>query len=155
MIDSETGEIVIPFLRSAFNYDVNRVSDASALHCLDPSLASQSEAKDADINEIVRRFGITGELPQNFNPPQYGDFTEIGDYRSALEAVRNAAESFMEMPADLRAKFHNDPAELIDFLANEANRNEAVSLGLVNGVPVDLATAPTVETPVTVDATTS
>lgn len=143
------------FIRSAFNYDTDEASDASALHCLDKSLASQSEKADADINEIVRRFGITGELPSGFVPPQYGDFTEISDYRSALQAVRDAAESFMEMPAELRARFQNDPGQLIDFLADQANRSEAVSLGLLNDLPADLATAPTVETPVQVDPTTS
>lgn len=143
------------FIRSAFNYDTDEASNASALHCLDKSLASQSEKADADINEIVRRFGITGQLPDNFNPPQYGDFTEISDYRSALQAVRDAAESFMEMPAELRARFQNDPGHLIDFLADQANRSEAVSLGLLKDVPLDLATAPTPETPVQVDPTTS
>lgn len=167
MIDSETGEIVglvnqvqPPFLRTAFNYDTNAASDASALHCLDKSLASQSERDETDINEIVRRFGITGKLPDNFQPPQYGDFTDIGDYRTALQAVRNAAESFMEMPAELRARFQNDPATLIDFLSDQANRAEAEKLGLVNPlpqppVPLDLATAPTVETPVPREPTTS
>lgn len=146
-----------PFIRTAFNYDTDFASDASALHCLDPSLTRQSEALDCDINEIVRRFGLTGQLPDNFVPPQYGDFTDIGDYRAALQAVRDAGESFMEMPAELRARFQNDPANLIDFLADEANRSEAEKLGLVNpsSVPVDLATAPIIEKPVVPDATTS
>jgi len=159
MIDKETGEIVVPFIRTPYNYDVDQASSASALHCLDKSLAVQSERDEVDINEIVRRFGITGKLPDNFEPPQYGDFTGISDYRAALQAVRDAAESFMEMPADLRARFNNDPAELIDFLADNANRAEAEKLGLVNAspapVPLDLATAPTVETPVIVEPTTS
>lgn len=146
------------FLRTEFNYDTDEASNASALHCLDKSLASQSEKADADINEILRRFNITGELPSNFRPPQYGDFTEISDYRSAMQAVRDAAEAFMEMPADLRARFQNDPAQLIDFLADEANRAEAQSLGLLNvppDLPADLANAPTVETPTPVGPTTS
>lgn len=144
------------FIRSAFNYDTDAASTETALHCLDPSLASQSEALDCDINEIVRRFGITGVLPQNFRPPQYGDFTGISDYRTALQAVRDAGESFMEMPAELRARFNNDPGVLIEFLADEANREEAVRLGLVNSaVPLDLATAPMAEKPVDLGPTTS
>lgn len=146
------------FIRTAFNYDTDQASAESALHCLDKSLASQSEKADADINEIVRRFGITGELPTNFRPPQYGDFTELSDYRSALQAVRDAAETFMEMPAELRARFQNDPAQLIDFLADDANRAEAQALGLVNAppdLPADLATAPTLERPLENAPTTS
>lgn len=142
MIDQETGEFVPLFIRSAFNYDVDRVSRETALHCVDPSLTDQSQAKQADINEIVRQFGVTGVLPNQPLPEHFGDFTGVGDYRSSLEAVRRAAEEFMELPAELRSRFDNDPAKLIDFLSVEANRHEAFTLGLV-----DADVAPTPEAP--------
>lgn len=143
------------FLRTPYNYDLDAASSESALHCLEPTLAQQNTKDECDINEIVRRFGITGTLPDNFNPPQYGDFTGINTYQDALLAVRDAGESFMEMPAELRARFNNDPAQLIDFLASDANRVEATQLGLINGVPIDLSTAPNLETPPTPSPTTS
>lgn len=136
MITSD-GEIVVPFLRTAYNYDMNAVSDETGLKC-DPSedKTQQQFAEEADINTIVRRFGLTGELPENIRVPQYGDFTGIGDYKEALNAVRAADEAFMQMPADLRYKFSNDPQRLLEFLADGKNRQEAQALGLLKEVEV-------------------
>ena len=62
-----------PFIRSAYNYDMFAASDESALTCLDPTMAQQSQAEDCDINVIVKRFGLTGLLPVGVIAPTYGD----------------------------------------------------------------------------------
>lgn len=110
----------------------------------DAGWTQQEFAADADINEIVRRFGLTGQLPDNVRVPQYGDFTGITDFESAMRAVRKAEEDFMELPAELRLRFNNDPQRLMEFLDNDANRDEAVKLGLVSApanVPRDAVKA--------------
>jgi len=86
------------FVRSPYNYDVAAASRESGLECLDESLAVQSEAEDADINTIVKRFGLTGQLPENVRVPLASDFTEAMDFKSAMNAIRAAQESFAEMP---------------------------------------------------------
>lgn len=121
-----------PFVRSAYNYDVDEVSSETGLACEDLSLTVQSEADDADINTIVRRFGLTGAMPQNVRVPMTGDFSEAGDYHSALNALIAADEAFAQMPADVRARFKYDPAELIRFVENPDNYEEATRLGIVN-----------------------
>ena len=120
-----------PFVRNPYNYDVDDASNEAGFASADPSRAKQSFREECDINTIVRRFRISGELPSNVRMPTYGDFTGVGDFRTAMEAIRMAHESFDEMPAEIRAKFHNDPAEFVDFCSNEANRDEAVKMGLV------------------------
>ena len=65
------------FLRSPYNYDMDEASDLSGLRCEDESLAIQSARDETDINTIVRRFGLTGELPGDFDMPQSGDFTNV------------------------------------------------------------------------------
>jgi phage internal scaffolding protein len=120
-----------PFLRTPYNYDTDKVSDETGLACQDPSLAQQNFKEECDINTIVRNFGLTGELPGQTISPQYGDFTGVLDYHSAVNAVLAAQDEFMELPAQLRSRFNNDPAQLIDFLGNEENREEAIKLGLV------------------------
>ena len=130
-----------PFLPTPYNYDVDLASDDSALICEDPSLTQQHQKQDADINHIVARFGITGELPFADRQPRYGDFTAVTDYHSAMNAVRSANEDFMSLPAELRARFHNDPAELVDFLASSYNKDEAIKLGLVNAPIADPVSA--------------
>lgn len=119
------------FVRAAFNYDTDKASDESGLACRDPSRTHQNFKDECDINTIVRRFGLTGELPPTFRAPQYGDFEGVFDYQSALNQVMAANEAFMSMPSGIRARFHNNPQNLIEFLSREENRDEALRMGLL------------------------
>jgi phage internal scaffolding protein len=127
-----------PFLRTPYNYDTDAASNESGLHCEDASLAQQHYKDECDINNILKQFNITGQLPEGALSPQYGDFTGIGDYHSALNRVIAAEDEFMALPADLRARFENDPAQLIEFLDKSENIDEAIKLGLVNNKPVEM-----------------
>jgi phage internal scaffolding protein len=122
----------LPFLRTPYNYDTDAASNESGLHCEDASLAQQHFKDECDINNILRQFNLTGVLPESPLSPRYGDFTGIGDYHSALNQVIAAEDEFMSLPANIRARFENDPAQLIEFLDKPENKNEAIELGLVN-----------------------
>jgi len=119
------------FLRTPYNYDTDAASNESGLACEEPSLAQQHFKEECDINTILQKFNITGLLPQAPLSPRYGDFTGIGDYHSALNRVIAAQDEFEALPAQIRARFDNDPAQLIEFLQDETNRPEAEELGLV------------------------
>jgi phage internal scaffolding protein len=121
-----------PFLRTPYNYDRDAASNESGLACEEPSLTQQHFKDETDINNILRQFNITGILPESALSPRYGDFTGIVDYHSALNAVIAAEDGFMALPADLRARFENDPENLINFLNDESNKDEAIKLGLVD-----------------------
>lgn len=120
-----------PFFRGAYNYDLAAASAESAIESGGASLTVQSMAEDADINVIVKRFGLTGRLPEDPRVPTYGDFTGISSYRDALEVVMAADSAFMEFPADVRARFGNDPQLLMDFVGDDTNVDEARKLGLL------------------------
>lgn len=122
---------MIPFIRSPFNYDMSAASAESALVCLDASMAQQSSKEECDINTIVRRFGLTGTLPEGLRAPQYGDFTSVYDFQTALNAVRSASETFMAMPAEVRSRFGNDAQVFLQFVGDAENRDEARRLGLL------------------------
>lgn len=124
------------FVRSAYNYDIKAASDEAALQPEDvgESLTVQSQTEDADINVMMYRFGITGKFPQNPRIPSYGDYTDVGDYRTALERLKAADEAFMEYPAQFRARFDNDPQRFLEFVSDERNREEARALGLLKEV---------------------
>lgn len=124
------------FLRSAYNYDVDQASNDSALTCPEDSLAIQSAEEEANINTIVRRFGVTGQLPDQVNMPLSGDFLGITDFHTAMNTIRKAQEEFLNVPADLRARFNNDPQQFINFLEDASNRDEATRLGLLKPAPV-------------------
>lgn len=119
-------------MRGAFGYDVDAASDEAGLRCEDETLALHSMAEECDINTIVRRFGLTGELPQGLRMPEYGDFTAVVDYHTAMNAIREAEAVFNQMPAEVRLRFDNNPGHFVDFCADDENYDEAVKLGLVS-----------------------
>lgn len=121
----------IPFLRTPYNYDRDIASNESGLECLDPTMAQQQFREECDINTIMERFGRTGELVAPVRMPQYGDFDGVNDYHSAMNAIVEAQSAFDQLPAKMRARFGNDPAEFVEFCMNEENREEAIRMGLV------------------------
>jgi phage internal scaffolding protein len=130
------------FLRTPYNYDRDAATNESGLACEEPSLAQQHFKDECDINNILRQFNITGLLPEQPLSPRYGDFTGIGDYHTALNRVIAAQDEFDSLPAQIRARFDNDPANLIEFLNDDANRPEAEELGLVNKGAAEVVEAP-------------
>lgn len=117
------------FIRSPYNYDRKAVSIQTGLECRDKSLAVQSQKEEADINEIVRRFGIDGKMPLTMRIPKYGDFSQVEDYQTCLEAIQAAKDEFMKLPARLRAEFGHNPQELLEFM-DGATEEEIKKMGL-------------------------
>lgn len=120
-----------PFVRTAYNYDMNEAGDESGLECKDPTLAQQQFKDEVDINNLVEKYKLNGEMPQLEKLPEYGDFTGIFDYQTAMNAIVAADRDFMSLPAKLRIRFNNDPNEFVNFFADESNRDEAIKLGLI------------------------
>lgn len=131
----DDGVFVGVSVRGYNSYDADAVSRETGHVCEGASLAQQQFKEECDINVIVERFGLTGEIPGDYKPPVSGDFTNVPDFQSAMNAVRGAQESFMQLPAQIRARFHNDPGELIAFLDVEDNRAEALKLGIIQPPP--------------------
>jgi len=119
------------FFSTGFNADNDQLSFDSGLCCEDESLAIQSAKDEADINTIVRRFGLTGELPSDLAMPQSGDFTNIPDFHTAMNLIRETQEEFLRVPAEIRARFNNDPQRFMQFVEDDANRDEARKMGLL------------------------
>lgn len=119
-----------------------RVGASVATENKEPSMAVQF-APDADINVLVKRMGIVdgSVLPgyQGINDPRYyGDFSEAPtSLKEALTRSQEALDRFSELPAAVRARFYNDPVELVDWINDPANFAEAVKIGLL--VPLPLA----------------
>ena len=129
-------KVRVVFLRTPYNYDTMAASNESALECLDESLAIQSAKDESDINTIVRRFGLTGELPNDLAMPQSGDFTNVPDFHSAMNLVRAAQDEFLRVPAEIRARFGNDPQALMAFVEDDRNYDEAKRMGFLKPDPV-------------------
>ena len=99
------------------------------------SLTQQHFAADADINNIIAKYASTGVLGDPLNPgtitPMFDDFTNVLDYHTAQTYIANALQSFAALPSDLRLRFNNDPGQLIAFIQDDNNREEAVRLGII------------------------
>lgn len=117
--------------RTAYDYGdpVPGISDFG------PSLAIQSAAEECDINMIIERANRGIFPPASNRSPQYGDFSDMADYQSAMNLVVDAQARFADLPSRVRDRFYNDPAKLFEFLADPANRDEAVKLGLIEVPP--------------------
>lgn len=68
----------------------------------EPSLTDQSQAKDTDINVIVKRYGVHGTAPGINGEPLYGDFTNIPtDLRTMIETSRELENYRRKLPKQL------------------------------------------------------
>lgn len=91
-----------------------------------PSLATQDEKEESDINYIVNKFadGQKGVMTLDLGDTsqyaylQFGDATLPGDYSTALELVSGVREEFYSLPAKVRAKYGHDPINFINQLNN-------------------------------------
>lgn len=125
-----TKTIPAVLVRQPFTYDSDKVSQETGLACLDVSRTSQEGKEDADINTIVRRFGLTGEMPMLTRLPLEGDFA-VTSFQEAQNALLEAGKAFAALPADLRQRFNHDPGEFVAFCSDEANKDELKKLGLM------------------------
>lgn len=105
-----------------------------------PSRTKQAFKAECDINEIVKRFRkIAGpdclEKLDGYAGGLYGDFSEVVDYRTARDQIIAAEASFEALPAIVRKRFGNDPAEFLDFCQNSDNIGELRAMGLAKPAP--------------------
>jgi phage internal scaffolding protein len=93
----------------------------------------QSHKDECDINRVLRNYDKTGLLTHVNNASKnYGDFTQVNEYRESLDLVREANEAFSEIPAEIRKEFNNNPGEFFEFVTNPANNEKLVEMGLAN-----------------------
>jgi len=130
------------FVRAPFSYDADKVSQDTGLKCLDDSLTVQSEKDDCDINTLVKRFKLTGEMPQVDRLPANGDFTGVVDYHSAMNAIIEADDVFMSLPADTRSRFNHDAGYFVAFCSDAKNLPELREMGLAKPAEAPLEPLP-------------
>lgn len=102
----------------------------------EPSLTQQQFTADTDLNEIMRRYGVTDRAIQPAAYPNGVPVVDLSEYaglelRDLMDQIRTAQEAFANLPAEIRRRFDNNPEELWTYVANPANQEEAVSLGLL------------------------
>jgi len=98
------------------------------------SRTKQSHAQDCDINNILSQYIKTGTFNANLidkHQKMYGDFSGH-DFEEAQNLIAKAQSLFEELPAIVRNRFNNSPAQFLDFAGDEKNMTEMVEMGLAN-----------------------
>lgn len=102
------------------------------------SVTQQALENETNVNAIMQRALKTGFMPtpRNQIAPMYGDFTNGADFQQAQNSIIQAQASFEALPSNIRNRFRNSPAEFLDFMSDESNKEEAQKLGLLPPDPV-------------------
>lgn len=107
-----------------------------------PGRTLQSFKEECDINTIMKRYQQTGVIDHvNRASPKFGD-VEAVDFQDALNLVLDAEARFAALPSEVRERFGNDPARLLAFVDDPANRQEAVKLRLIDDLPSNVPPMP-------------
>lgn len=98
------------------------------------SRCKQSFREECDVNRIVARARKTGYLidPTIVANRQavFMDCSQV-DFMDMLNRVNVAQRAFDALPSDVRSKFDNDVAKLLDFISDPVNEDVSISLGLL------------------------
>jgi phage internal scaffolding protein len=101
------------------------------------SLTQQHFGTEADVRNIIKKHDRTGIINHVARGvARYGDYSEVNEYREALDIVNASTKSFMELPSDIRKQFHNDPGEFFEFATNPENLDKMVAFGLAEAPPL-------------------
>jgi len=96
------------------------------------SRTRQSFRDECNINMImdkIERHMINTSV--NRREPKFGDYSDMPDYATALNSTIAVRNAFNVLPAEVRARFANNPQELVKFMDDPNNLEEARKLGLV------------------------
>lgn len=99
----------------------------------------QSFKDDCNVNFIVSRFMKTGQI--SHLAKRQGHYSDMSyapsDLLEAYKVVKDAEEAFASLPAAVRKRFENNPSEILQFLEDPKNRDEAIELGLIPETKLD------------------
>lgn len=97
------------------------------------SLTQQHFKEECDVINIIKKHDRNGIIEHvQRGKARYGDFSEVADYREALDLVRDAQNEFMTIPSDIRKKFDNDPGKFYEFVSNPENKEELKEMGFID-----------------------
>lgn len=91
----------------------------------------QAHKDQCDINKIIKRFDRTGLITHISKfEGKFGDLSGV-DFQTMQNQVALAKNMFEELPSEIRARFNNNPADLLGFMDDPRNRQEAIDLGMI------------------------
>jgi len=97
------------------------------------SRTQQSDAEQNDLNKMAAKH--LSHRVKNGDPngaqPVFG-YVPSETYHEMLNRVTDTQNAFNRLPARVRTKFHNDPAQMLRFVEDKRNYKEARKMGLID-----------------------
>lgn len=110
--------------------DVNR--KRCSISFSEPSLTKQAHKDECDINRVMKRWLRDGVMTHVSEAAVvFRDVSADVDYHSVMNQVLDVEDAFASLPSATRKRFANDPLNLLDFIMDPSNADEASDLGLL------------------------
>lgn len=113
-VTHQTIAMAPPFWKTPNNHDTAVEAAATALYCKDPTRTKQEFAKDADINNILRKFLETGEL-QTTGAPIYQDIEDDGDLQDKIVTTWEVDKAWNALSSEVKNSL-KDPATFVKYI---------------------------------------
>ena len=112
----------------------------SGLTCLKPSMTSQEFKEECNINVLLKKYAVQAKLlglPLSEVIPQptsdnFGDFTDVDDFQTAMNRVAEVNNMFSNLPADIRDQCNNKPENFLRMLHDDKRYKEFVDRGILD-----------------------
>lgn len=90
------------------------------------------------VDMVLRKYAAMGVdannvglFQSNVARMEFGVADTVKDYQLQLNRVLAVQKYFASLPSKIRDRFANDPANMLDFMADPANKDECIKLGLL------------------------
>lgn len=95
------------------------------------SMTIQSDAHQADIQNILETFKVGGIPQLNEVEAKYLDVSEMDDYVDVMRIAADAEVQFLRLPSKVREIFDHDVAVWLDTAHDEDKRDALVAAGFL------------------------
>lgn len=98
----------------------------------EPSKTDQQWEPETNVNNILSKWAAGQPITHIAKTQgQYIDVSAYGSFQEAANVVSAANQQFSTLHPLIRERFHQNPSQLIAFLHDPKNREEAETLGLI------------------------
>lgn len=95
-------------------------------------VTEQSHKNQCDVNNIIKKYNKNGLISHvSSMKAEFGDVPLV-DYKEMQDRLVKMQGEFNKLPVEVRKRFGNSPFNLISFMEDGNNREEAVKLGLID-----------------------
>ena len=88
----------------------------------------ESHKDSCDINKIFHASNHSPELLIPESPPTFGDFSNGADFTEMQNRVADAISGFENLPSETREFFEHKPANLVEFMNDPENAQDAINM---------------------------